>query len=187
MDAKITPSRNEKKTCEMKQAFLANAISDIAIYIQLADTKVSIIMGSLVALLAGALACYEPLSQVILKVNPCSWLGILIIFFTLLLFISFIAVFIFGILTIRGHISRIGYQSKWFLTRSPKEYPFVTYKRDINAMTDQDIIENMAAELYKLNDINQQKSKTMKWVIRSFASTLIAAAVLGILFLILSW
>ena len=73
------------------------------------------------------------------------------------------------------------------MANSPKEYSFDTYKQDINAMTDQDIIENMAAELYKLNDINQQKTKTMKWVIRSFASTLIAAAVLGFLLLSCSW
>ncbi len=187
MDSQINSAINGEQTTEIKQTFLSNAISDIAIYIQLADTKVSIIMGSLVALLAGILSCYESILQLISKIKPCSWLGTIIAIFTVWLFISFIAVFVFGILTIRGHVSKIGYQSKWFLANSPKEYSFDTYKQDINAMTDQDIIENMAAELYKLNDINQQKTKTMKWVIRSFASTLIAAAVLGFLLLSCSW
>lgn len=51
-------------------------------------------------------------------------------------------------------------------------------------MTDEDVIENMAAELYKLNDINRQKAKTVKWTIRSFASVLITAAAIGVLLLI---
>ena len=36
----------KKKTDEIKQAFLSSAISDISAYIQLADTKVSIIMAA---------------------------------------------------------------------------------------------------------------------------------------------
>ena len=48
---------------EMKQDFLSSAISDIAADIQLADTKVSIIMGSLAALLAGILACCDHIEQ----------------------------------------------------------------------------------------------------------------------------
>ena len=64
------------------------------------------------------------------------------------------------------------------------EYSFDNYKQDVLSMSDKDIIENMAAELYKLNDINRQKSKTMKWTIRSFSFTLFTAAVLGALLLI---
>lgn len=51
-------------------------------------------------------------------------------------------------------------------------------------MTDNDVIENMGAELYKLNDINRQKTKTMKWTIYLFASTLGIVAIIGILLLI---
>lgn len=184
MKVKVNTIPNNEQSNEMKQVFLSNAISDIATYIQLADTKVSIIMGSLVALVAGVLACYEPIFQAFLNVKPCSWLGICIIIFTLLFLLSLITVFVFGILTIRGHASNISYKSKWFLSQSFKEYSFETYKQNIKAMTDRDIIENMAAELYKLNDINQQKAKTMKWAIRSFASSLATAAAIGLLFLI---
>ena len=45
--------RENKKTSEIKQNFLASAISDISTYIQLTDTKVSIIMGAVVAILVG--------------------------------------------------------------------------------------------------------------------------------------
>ena len=41
----------EKKTLESKQSFLSSAISDISSYIQLADTKVSIIMAAVVAII----------------------------------------------------------------------------------------------------------------------------------------
>lgn len=172
------------KTNEVKQAFLSNAITDIATYIQLADTKVSIIMGSLVALIAGILACYEPISQTLSKIKPCSWLGISIVIFMLLYLLSIVGIFVFGILTIRGHASVIGYKSKWFLPQSCKEYSFDVYKRDLQAMTDKDVIENMGAELYKLNDINRQKAKTMKWAIRSFAASLVTISVIGLLLLI---
>ena len=48
--------RENKKTLEIKQNFLASAISDISTYIQLTDTKVSIIMGAVVAILVGIAA-----------------------------------------------------------------------------------------------------------------------------------
>ena len=169
---------------EMKQVFLSNAISDIATYIQLADAKVSIIMGSLIALIAGILACHEPISQLLTDIKPCSWIGIIIVVFFLLYLLSTIGVFVFGILTIRGHASVIENKSKWFLPLSTKEYSFDVYKQDLQAMTDKDIIENMGAELYKLNDINRQKAKTMKWAIRSFAMSLVAVFVIGLLLLI---
>lgn len=172
------------KTNEIKQVFLSDAISDIATYIQLADTKISIIMGSLIALIAGILASYEPISRALSNIKPCGWLGISIVIFVLLYLLSIAGVFVFGILTIRGHVSLIGYKSKWFLSQSSKEYSFDLYKRDLQAMTDEDVIENMGAELYKLNDINRQKAKTMKWAIRSFATSLIAFAIIVVLLLI---
>jgi hypothetical protein len=51
-------------------------------------------------------------------------------------------------------------------------------------MTDEDVIKNMAAELYKLNDINRQKMKTMKWTLRSFSALMISMGILALLFLI---
>ena len=95
-----------------------------------------------------------------------------------------VGVFIFGILTISGHNSKIDYNSKWFFTKSCKEYSFDRYITDIKEMKNEDIIENLAAELYKLNDINRQKMKTMKWEIRSFSLVLMSTFVIIILFLL---
>ena len=49
MDGYLDNDTENKKTLEIKQVFLASAISDISTYIQLTDTKVSIIMGAVVA------------------------------------------------------------------------------------------------------------------------------------------
>ena len=51
-------------------------------------------------------------------------------------------------------------------------------------MSDEDVIVNMAAELYKLNDINRQKNATYKWALRSFSAALIAIGVICMLFLL---
>lgn len=184
MDHKNDSDIQKEKTNDIKQTFLASAISDIATYIQLADTKVSIIMGSFIALLAGILACYEPIANALSGIKPCSWAGIILCIIMLLFLPSTVGVFVFGVLTIRGHISVIDYKSKWFLPKTTKEYSFDEYKRDLHNMTDNDVIENMGAELYKLNDINRQKAKSMKWTIRLFAVSLSTLFMIFILLLI---
>ena len=174
----------KKKTDEIKQAFLSSAISDISAYIQLADTKVSIIMAAAVALIVGLFACYEPIGKLIASVEPCSWKGVALFILAALLVASTISVFVFGILTIRSHVSKISYKSKWFLPQSTKEYSFDAYKADVLSMSDEDVIVNMAAELYKLNDINRQKQATNKWALRSFSASLIFFAAIAVLFLL---
>lgn len=175
---------SERKTDEIKQAFLSSAISDISAYIQLADTKVSIIMAAAVALIVGGGACYAPIGKLIASVRPCSWQGVTLIILVALLAASTICVFVFGILTIRSHMSKIGYKSKWFLPQSTKEYSFDVYKADVLSMSDKEVIVNMAAELYKLNDIYRQKQATNKWVLRSFSASLIIFAAIVALFLL---
>lgn len=175
---------DNKKTIEVKQNFLASAITDISTYIQLADTKVSIIMGAVVAILVGIVACYEPIERLINNITPCSWKGVLLIILTIIGLISAISTFIFGILTVRGHSSIIEYKSKWYIAKSTKEYSFVEFKNDIQGMNDNDIITNMAAELYKLNDINRQKLKTVIWTLRTFSVLLVIIALESVLLLL---
>lgn len=177
-------SCKNKQTVSVKQSFLSSAISDISTYIQLSDTKVSIIMGAVVALIAGLLACAETMIQTFRQIKPCSLFGIVIFMLFLFHLCSLVGVFYFGILTIRGHVSNVDYKSKWFLPKSASDYSFASHRRDIKRMSDEDVIENMAAELYKLNDIYRQKSVTTKWTIYSFASTLITGAIIGGLLLL---
>lgn len=177
------PENAEKKSIEVKQSFLSSAISDISSYIQLADTKVSIIMAAVVAIIMGVFACYEPIKELISFVKPCSWKGVALLISTTVLALSIIGVFVFGILTIRSHTSKIGYKSKWFLPQSTIEYSFDAYKEDVLSMSNEEVLINMAAELYKLNDINRQKNVTYKWALCSFSATLISIGIICVLFL----
>lgn len=161
-------SRNESM-----QSFLSSAITDISTYIQLTDTKVSIIMAAVVAMMVAIFSDFTTLENKIALISPCSWRGVLLLLFVGGHILSLLGIFVFGILTIRGHTSKINYTSKWFLSRSTSEYSFDAYKTDVLSMNTNDIIENMAAELYKLNDINRQKVATNKWVIRFFAGYLV--------------
>ena len=175
---------NTSKTTEIKQVFLASAISDISGYIQMLDTKISIIMAVVAAFLALVASCYKPIFERFLSIEPCSWIGVTMIISIITSSVCLILFFVFGLLTIRGHSSKIGYKSKWFLPQTVKEYSFDAYKKDVTAMTDSDIIENMAAELYKLNDINRQKSQSCKWSLLFFSIMLVGVAVICLLFLI---
>lgn len=175
---------NNNKTIEIKQNFLASAISDISTYIQLSDTKVSIIMGAVVAILVGIAACYEPIERLVNNISPCSWYGVLLIILIIVGFISMILTFVFGLLTVRGHSSIINYKSKWYLAKSTKEYSFAEFCNDIKNMNDYDIITNMAAELYKLNDINRQKLRTVKWTLIAFSVFLIVVGSVSTLLLV---
>ena len=116
--------------------------------------------------------------------KPCSGQGVALFILVALLAVSTISVFVFGILTIRSHVSNIGYKSKWFLPQSTKEYSFDTYKADVLSMSDEDVIVNMAAELYKLNDINSQKQATNRWALRSFSASLITFIAIAVVFLL---
>ena len=175
MSTDNTTERRNNDSVSVKQDFLSSAISDISTYIQLADTKVSIIMAATVAIIVGAFSCHELISKSINHIKPCSWLGVSLIILTTVLTASLIGIFVYGILTIRSHSSKIGYKSKWFLPQSTAEYSFDAFKEDIFSMTDNDVIENMAAELYKLNDINRQKSQTYKQALNCFSISLISA------------
>lgn len=176
--------QNNQSTLEIKQAFLASAISDISSYIHLADTKVSIIMAAVVAFLVGLASCYNSIDQILLTIVPCSWRGVSLLVLTILFCVSIVLVFLFGLLTVKSHVSIIAYQSKWFLPQSTKEYSFDKYLNDVHEMTADDVIDNMIAELYKLNNINRQKATTLKWTLRSFAGSLVFLA--GIVFLLLA-
>lgn len=168
---------------QLKQSFLSDAISDLAGNIRFLDTKVSIIMAAIVAMIGGILASINTIESLVQTISPCSWLGVLIILLSIICLISTLSVFIFGINTIKGRTSNFQYDSKWFLTQPMKKYSFTTYKNDVLKMNSQDIIENMTAELYKLNDINKQKMKKMKWVTRAFSMSLISAFLVGLILL----
>lgn len=177
--------KTENMNIETKQAFLSSAISDISSYIHLTDTKVSIIMAVMAAIIAAIATCYKEILENISSIKWCSLVGVMEVLFLLAFILAFAGVFLFGILTIRGHKPKFKYKSKWFIIDSVEIYPFEKYKRDVMQMTDADILDNMAAELYKLNDINRQKLNSYKWLIRCLSVSIFSIGMLSLLLLLL--
>ena len=176
--------KTEDMSIETKQAFMSSAISDISSYIQLTDTKVSIIMAVMAAIIAAIATCYKEILDNISGIKWCSLVGVIEILFLLAFIVGFAGVFLFGILTIRGHKPKLKYKSKWFIIDSVETYSFENYKSDVMKMTDDDILDNMAAELYKLNDINRQKLNSYKWLIRCLSVSIFSIGILSLLFLL---
>ncbi|MFR5828490.1 MAG: hypothetical protein ACLUE1_05245 [Adlercreutzia equolifaciens] len=112
-------------------------------------------MAAIVAILVGMLTCADYIGNVLSRVPPCSWCGVLLVVLSIVLIVSVIGMFSFGLATIRVHSSKIGHSSKWFLGQSPSEYSFDSYKADVLRMSNVDIIEDMAAD-HKLNDISSE-------------------------------
>lgn len=184
MEDLIEKNQNKHEDKTVKQNFLSSAISDISSYIHLSDTKVSILMAAIVAIIVGIVSIGEEVSLLILKLKPCSWLGVVFIICLITSILSLIAFFVFALLTLRGHSSIIDYPSRWFLSKRAKYYSFDAYLKDVCAMSDDDCIDNMAAELYKLNDIYQQKARTKKWTLRAFSLFLITIAFIALILII---
>lgn len=82
-------------------------------------------------------------------------------------------VYFWGLQTIKAHRCNINFKSLWFIIEKKDDYPFEIYKEDIKKMTEKDVIDALAAELYKVNDIYRQKAVTMKRTIRVFGIALV--------------
>ena len=173
MDDSVAREREWSETLQAKRDFLAAAIADISSYIHLVDMKVSLLMTAVIALLVGMLTCANFIEKAFANIAPCSWCGVLLVVLSIALVVGIIGMYAFGILTIRVRSSKIEYSSKWFLGRSISEYSFETYKADVFGMSNVDVVENMVAELYKLNDINRRKQSACKWALRFFSAILI--------------
>lgn len=169
---------------EQKLSFLSAAISDISSHIHLADTKVSIIIGAVVAFLAAGIACCEYIYKVVRRIPFPGAASTVLIVLSILLVLAIIGLFVSGIFTIRGHSSHINYKTKWYLPESNDKYPFEKYRKDVQAMEPHEMINEMAAELYKLNDINRQKQGAYKWVLRFFSAFLFVALCIFLILLI---
>lgn len=177
-DAKTPDTENY----EIKQNFLASAIEDISSYIHLADTKVSIIMGAITAFLLGFITFYDKIRD---KITPLMTekLGEILCFAGLLIALVCIIVSILcGILTLRPHTCNIKYDTNWFINL--KKYDFPKFKSEVQIMNNDKIIDDMAAELYKLNNINIQKHKTLKWSLRAFSILVVEIMIVSAYFIV---
>ena len=179
---RIQPAVEEKKVvevdCATKQSFFNSAISDISGHIKFLDTKVSIIMSALGIIIAGTINCRHMIYNTNIKIKNYSLLHTFFWILLLLYALNIFLVYCWGLFTIKAHECNINFKSLWFIKDSKEKYSFETYKVDVEKMTAKDIIDTLAAELYKLNDIYRQKASTTKKTIASFVATLIVLSLI---------
>lgn len=156
------------------QNFLGSAISDISGYIKFSDTKVSIIMAAMGVIIAGIINCRNIIHTTYKLMPNCSLLQLLFAVILVTFLTATVLVYVWGLQTIKSHTCEIEFKSLWFIKEKRELYSFENYRDAVEKMTDKDIVDTMAAELYKLNDINKQKMKTMKKTIKAFSVMLIA-------------
>lgn len=154
------------------QSFLSSAISDISGHTNVFDTKVSIVMAALGVIISGLINCRKLLYSSYKSLEQGSMFYVLF-YVTLFIFcISMVLVYYWGLQTIRTHACNISFKSLWFIKEKQEAYPFEIYKADIEKLTVKDIINNMSAELFKLNDIYRQKQVTTRRAVSAFAVAL---------------
>lgn len=156
------------------QSFLSSAIVDISGYIKFSDTKVSIIMATLGIIIGGIANCRSAIYKTYKAIPECSIVKLAFLGGAIIFLISVIMVYFWGLQTIKSHTSKIAFDSLWFIKEDREKYPFDIYKNKVKKMTPKDIVETMAAELYKLNDINKQKMNSTGKTIKAFSVTLLA-------------
>lgn len=173
--------KNTEVVPEKTQAFLNSAISDLAGWIRFSDAKVSVIMAAVGVLVAGIINCRNDIVDILKTVQPCSWIGLTLYICMIVFALCLVMVYYWGIQTLKPRISNLNYQSRWFID---SKQSFDEYKTAVLSMTVENVIEDMAAELYKLNDINRRKSVAFKHTLNAFIIALLSAGIWLLLVLI---
>lgn len=139
--------------------FLNSAIIDIANWMRFMDAKVGIVLSLCGVIMTGFISLRQEIIQIV-NHSCCFYITILILFIFMVLLILAIVLYN-GFETIEARIGNLQYKSKWFFTPNSnnQEEDFRKYAQDVFSMNENDIIENMAAELYKLNSIYAAKLK----------------------------
>ena len=156
------------------QSFLSSAIADISGYIKFSDTKVSIIMAALGVIIAGIINCREIVYDAYKSMSQCECKLLLFLGIASIFCVATIMVYYWGLHTLISHTCKLAFSSVWYIKESKEEYPFELYKNTIERMSVGEIIDTMAAELYKLNDINKQKIESTQKTIRAFSVFLVS-------------
>lgn len=155
------------------QNFLNSAINDVSGWIKFLDTKVSIIMAALGVVISGIINCRETIYETYQMLQVYSLLHIFFCVLVLMFAIATVLVYFWGLQTIKAHRCNINFKSLWFIIEKKDDYAYEIYKEDIKKMTEKDVIDALATELYKVNDIYRQKAVTMKRTICVFEIALI--------------
>ena len=128
---------------EHNSDFLKSAISDLAGNLALVDTKISIILATVGVVLGLVVACKSNILRAYdFYSNTCVWK----------------LTFVFGIRCVMIRFGKSKTKSLWFF--KTEEYDGIsekTYVEKAIESTDKTILNSLASEVYKLNQINNKK------------------------------
>lgn len=156
---------------EVRQAYLMAAISDVSSYIHLMDTKVSIIMAAQGVIIAGGVSIYDDLIKSMKYYNSILEKTVLVTS------VSGFAVFMilvygFGLKTILARSVTLNRTTSWFINEERLRKGFDEYLDDLNEKSEDELLNDIAAELFKLNEINSRKMKSANMTIKMFVGSL---------------
>ena len=162
--------KNKKKSSklnEVRKSYLLAAISDVSGNIQLMDTKVSIIMAAQGVIIAGLLSIYDNLAKVAKYYDSVLEKSVCVI--TVLGFFIFMTlVYVFGLRTIEARSTKLNKATSWFVTSDRLQKGFDDYLLDFKSKSDDNLLDEIASELFKLNDINSRKMEEANWTVKMF-------------------
>lgn len=162
----------ENDLLQVRQNYLSAAISDISGYIHLMDTKVSIIMAAQGVIIAGLLSIYDNLIDAIELYHSILEKSVVLI--SVSGFIVFtILVYVYGLKTIFARTVTANRTTSWFLNAGQIQNGAEKYLEELNAKSEEELLDDMAIELFKLNDINLKKMKLANMTVKLFIFSLV--------------
>jgi hypothetical protein len=156
----------------VRQNFLSSAIADISNYIQLMDTKVSIIMAAQGVIIAGLLSLYNEIKDTMSYCNSVLEKTTLFTA-TVGVMVTTVLVYMYGMRTLKARYAKLDCATSWFVSAESAKKGYEQYLQDFMSKEDGDLIGDMAAELYKINDINRQKMLDVNKTVKAFSVSLI--------------
>ena len=182
-ESKLEKNRKELKTnYDNTSEFLKAAISNLTGNITLLDTKISIILATVGVVLGLIIACKSNVLKAYYFFANNYFFKVLFLFLSGILIIGIIMTFAFGIKCIMIRFGKSKSSSLFFF--NTETYGGISerdYMQKIIKMSDEEIMKNLADEVYKLNTINNQKMRAGKITITLFAITCAVIAALMIL------
>lgn len=158
------------KELAIQQTFLSAAIVDLSSWIKAVDTKISILMAIQGALVTVTLSQSANLYQFNINLNSSSpHLETIFLIVLGLWLVSVMGVFVLSMLTLWPRRVPVAYDSKWFFDTPGDALALKVYMCRLEKSPSKDLINDMSAELFKLNCINKEKSKTSKLALICFS------------------
>ncbi len=177
-----TDRKKLKSSYDKTIDFLNIAISDLAGNLTLLDTKISIIMATVGVILGLVVACKSNVLKAYIFYADNCHLKYIFLLLSAAYIISIIITFVYGIKCIMIRFGKSKTSSLWFFnTAIYGGISELEYIHKVRNMSDEAIVKNLSAEVYKLNIINNRKMRSGKTTIIFFSISCAIIAALMIM------